>query len=401
MSKKSSYDALVIGLGAMGSATLYHLAKAGVRVLGIDQFAPPHPHGSSHGETRITRLAIGEGERYTPFALRSHELWRDLERENNTKLLFPVGGLVIGDSAGKGLFHNKLDFLGTTISAAQKHGIRHDIISSQELRKRFPQFNVTPNESAYFEYEAGYLNPEECIRTQLQGAQKHGATIKTNQRVSGIRQTPLGTIEVITDDGTYSAEQIVVTAGPWIQKLFPDTFPTLRVTRQTLHWFPTGPHHAFFSPERCPVFIWSFSDREDGIYGFPAVDGPLGGIKLASERYESSVDPDHVDRVVSERATTTFFNDYIKDRMPHLSLPCIRHTTCLYTVTPNSDFVIGRLPYLPQCLAISACSGHGFKHSAAVGEAAAQVLAKGSSVLPLDAFPIPFTAPASPPNQLT
>jgi sarcosine oxidase len=127
------------------------------------------------------------------------------------------------------------------------------------------------------------------------------------------------------------------------------------------------------------------------MYGFPAVDGPLGGIKLASERYESSVDPDCVDRIVPELATTTFFNDYIKDRMPHLSLPCIRHTTCLYTVTPNSDFAIGRLPHLPQCLAISACSGHGFKHSAAVGEAAAQFIAKGSSILALDAFPIPPT----------
>jgi sarcosine oxidase len=386
MTKSSHYDVIVVGLGAMGSASLYHTARSSKRVLGLDQFVPPHPFGSSHGETRITRLAIGEGIAYTPFAIRSHELWREYEKEFNEQMLFQVGGLILGNRQTTGRFHNKVDFLGTTIEAAQRHGIRHEMLSSSEIRARFPQFNVENEESGYYEYEAGYLNPEVCIRAQLSLAQKYGASLQYGERVSSIKETPHGGVEVITNAGRYTAEQIIVTAGPWLQKLLPERFSEFRVTRQVLHWFSIGERYDLFTPDRCPIFIWSFSDTEGGIYGFPAIDGAGGGVKVASETYAESVDPDNVSREVSPLELERFFDTHISRHMPHLAKPCIRHTTCLYTVTPNSDFAIGRLPHMPQCLVVSACSGHGFKHSAALGEAVAQLVTTGTSKLTIAPF---------------
>ena len=142
------YDIIVVGLGAMGASTLYHLSLTGKKVLGIDQFSPPHPHGSSHGETRITRLAIGEGEHYSPFAIRSHEIWRELESKTRSKLLHQVGGIIIGDASTTTTFHNKSGFLATTIAAANHYGIRHEVLDAPEIRSRFPQFNVSHGESA-------------------------------------------------------------------------------------------------------------------------------------------------------------------------------------------------------------------------------------------------------------
>ncbi len=386
MTSSSHYDVIVIGLGAMGSASLHQLARVGKRVLGIDQFHPPHIHGSSHGETRITRLAIGEGTAYTPFAIRSHELWREFERETNERMLFPVGGLIIGDRHSLGRFHNKSDFLGTTIAAANHYGNTHEILSSSDLRARFPQFAAGDEASAYFEPDAGYLKPEVCVKVQIELAKKHGATLRCGERVKELRETAHGGIELSTDVTRYSAEQLVVTAGPWLQSIFPSTFPSLRVTRQTLYWFPIKEQHELFAPGRCPVFIWSFGDTEGGIYGFPAIDGREGGIKVASESYGDLVDPDNVPRDVSPSETRDFYETHLSGRMPLLEASSLRSTTCLYTVTPTSDFLIGRLPQMPQCIVVSACSGHGFKHSAAVGETVAELVTRDSSQLSIAPF---------------
>lgn len=387
--QSNHFDVIVVGLGAMGSASAYHAANAGMRVLGLDQFSPPHTQGSSHGETRITRLAIGEGEAYTPLAIRSHELWRDLERELKVKVLHSVGGLVIGTPGTEQRFHNKPGFLQTTISAARAYNIKHELLSANDMKKRFPQFALQENEAAYYEYEAGYLNPEECVFSQLVLAKRRGADIRTNEKVLSITRTSQGGVEVRTEHGTYYAEQIVVTAGPWVQKLFPNRLPTVRITRQTLHWFSTGAHHEMHTPDRCPVFIWSFNDEPAaGIYGFPAIDGPTGGLKVASESYDRTVDPDAVHREVSATDIDSFYQTSIREKLPYLSNTCVKTTTCLYTITPDSDFAIGRLPDFPQCLAVSTCSGHGFKHSAAIGESVAQLLRADITVIPLSSFPL-------------
>src|SRR6266404_472072 len=168
------YEVLVLGLGAMGSAATFQLAKRGRKVLGIDQFTPPHAFGSSHGETRITRLAIGEGEHYTPLVLRSHELWREIENETGTDLLTVTGGLVISSIARTAMLHVD-QFFSNTVAAAEKYRIPHQILSAAEIRKRFPQFRVRDDERGYYEPDAGFLRPEACIAAQLQLARKYGA----------------------------------------------------------------------------------------------------------------------------------------------------------------------------------------------------------------------------------
>ena len=178
------YDTIVIGLGAMGSAALYQLAKAGQRVLGIDQFAPPHRLGSSHGETRITRLACGEGPEYTQFARRSHQIWRELEAETGKSLLVQNGFLAISGEGTRAANHENPDFLETTIAAAKRAGIAHELLSDADIRKRYPVFNVMDGDRAYFEPEAGYVRPENCIAAQLEEAARLGATIQTDETVA-------------------------------------------------------------------------------------------------------------------------------------------------------------------------------------------------------------------------
>jgi len=283
-----SYDAIVVGLGAMGSSTLYHLALSGKRVLGIDQFQPPHAFGSSHGDTRITRQAIGEGEEYVPFALRSHELWRDIEQKTNTKLLFPVGGLIIGDISSSVVLHNKIGFLASTISAAEKFGIPHKLYEANDVRKKFPQFAISDNDIGYYEFGAGLVRPEYCIQAQLTLAKQHGAEIIVNQKVDLITQgSDGGGVEVETDERTYQAEQVVVTAGPWVGNFLEDESNYFKIYRQVLFWFSPKASIEPFLPSTCPVFIWSFHQTGgDGMYGFPAVDGLTGGVKIASEQHD-------------------------------------------------------------------------------------------------------------------
>lgn len=183
MDQTSKFDVAVIGLGAMGSATLYQLAKRGINAVGIDQFAPPHTLGSTHGETRLTRCAIGEGHQYVPLAMRSHEIWRELYNETGERLLHETGALMIESSGSKGDVHGSANFLNTTISAAEKFGIEHEILSGTEARQRFPAFNINDQDKAYFEPGAGYLKVEQCVEAQLKRAKELGATLMPNTKV--------------------------------------------------------------------------------------------------------------------------------------------------------------------------------------------------------------------------
>ena len=179
---KDKFDAIVLGLGAMGSAAIYQLAKRGKTVLGIDQFSPPHHYGSTHGESRIIRQAIGEGEHYVPLALRSYQLFREIEKEMGKELLTITGGLTLESRQSEAVMHGRQNFLDQAISCAQKFNIRHDILEPQDIKKRYPQFAVT-NERGYFEYDTGFLRPELCVEAQLRLAQNYGATLQTDEKV--------------------------------------------------------------------------------------------------------------------------------------------------------------------------------------------------------------------------
>ncbi len=377
------FDTIVIGLGAMGSAAVYQLAKAGKHVLGIDRFSPPHDRGSSHGDTRITRLAIGEGRHLTPFVRRSHDIWREIERETGVELLTVTGGLIISNPFATAHTHVP-QFFENTIAAAKAYGIPHELLDATAIRRRFPQFRVHDNDAGYFEPEAGFLRVDPCIRSQLQLAQEFGAEIVTNEKTTGVVQSADG-ITVETDRTTYRARRAILSVGAWV----PDFIdrkgaPLFRIFRQELHWFDLEGPIADFEPGRFPIFIWEMQGAGKAIYGFPAIDGARGGIKIASERYDATTTADSPDSKTSD--TAEMHRNLIAGNIPGVGSRCLRTETCLYTVTPDAGFVIDRHPDMDKVIFVSACSGHGFKHSAAIGEALAQRVVDGNSQLDLSPF---------------
>jgi sarcosine oxidase len=380
-------DVLVIGLGAVGSAALYQAAKLGAKAIGIDRFDPPHDQGSSHGETRITREAIGEGSEFVPLVLRSNKVWEELEATTGRHLMARNGGLVLAVPGQAGSHHGSSSFLRDTIQAAETYHIPHELLSANEIRRRFPQFRLTAEEQGYFEPGAGFLRPEACIETQLEEAQKLGARLKTCETVLEVKAEGNGVV-VSTDKAHYKAAKIVVTAGPWIARFLPQEYSIhFRVYRQTLCWFEIARHAERYTPDRFPIFIWITGNRvQDMLYGFPAVDGQAGGVKVATENYESTVDPDAVPREVSELSIQQMHNEYIAARFPDLNNRCLRTATCLYTVTPDARFVIDYADSNQNVVFASACSGHGFKHSPAVGEFLAQRALGVAPTLDLSAF---------------
>lgn len=366
-------DLLVIGLGAVGSAALYQAAKLKAHVIGIDRFAPPHEHGSSHGDTRITRRAIGEGREFVPLALRSDEIWDELGEATGRTLVTRNGGLILASRNMPGDHHGSTSFVQDTIDAAREFAISHEVLDAAEVAKRYPQFRLRGDEVGYFEPDAGFLRPEACIETQLDLSRDAGARLLVDEAVTAI-EPGAHSVEVQTNRATYSAAQVIVTAGAWIPQLIGEEYAGLfRVYRQTLCWFAPGSNHDRFTPKEFPIFIWITGNQpRDMMYGFPAVDGPEGGVKISTEQYEATVHPDSVPRGVASSEIAAMHAEYIAGRFPDVSSQVLRAKTCLYTVTPDAKFIIDKLRGEDRVWFASACSGHGFKHSAAVGEALAR-----------------------------
>jgi sarcosine oxidase len=379
------YDLIIVGLGAVGAASAYQAAKRGAKVLGIDRFAPPHAFGSSHGDSRITRFAIGEGEHYTPIVRRSHQIWREIEAKTGEELLVVTGGLVISSSARRATTHVE-NFFDNTLAAARRFDIEHERLDARELREHFPQFNVRDNEIGYYEPGAGYLRPEACVRAELALAEAYGAELRRNERVRAIADEG-GVVSVRTDAAEYRAREIIVAAGAWLPELLDaDLARHFRVTRQVLYWFETTGPIADFTAPRFPIWIWELQDRERVIYGFPAIDGEGAGVKVATEQYANAAHPDETAREVTEEEIREMYRDLVAPYLPWVGERCIKAVSCLYTATPDFHFAIGRHPRMPHVIIASACSGHGFKHSAGVGEALAQLSLEGRSGVDLAPF---------------
>jgi sarcosine oxidase len=371
----SAYDLIVVGLGAAGSATLYQAAKRGARVLGLDRFAPPHAMGSSHGESRITRQAIGEGLEYVPLALRAHEIWREIEAQTGESLMGQVGALLISSPRLGAAHHGKPDFLELTLDAAQAFAIAHERLAPAEARARWPQLRVADHETVYFEPGGGYLDPERCIAAQLELARRHGAEIRLGEAVRAIDSGP-GEVEIVTGEGRYGAQTAIVAAGAWTAGLLGGRWAAdLTLFRQSMHWFEPDAPAAW---DTLPVFIWMHGAGEgDWFYGFPR-DARRGGAKLASEQFAAaSRDADSLDRETGEAEALAMYARHVPGRLAGLPPAWLRSSACIYTNAPASRFLIGPDPKREGVIVVSACSGHGFKHSPAIGEAVAELALTG------------------------
>ena len=373
-----SPDVLVIGLGAMGAATVYQLAKRGVKVVGIDRYSPPHIHGSTHGETRITRQAIGEGAQFVPLALRSHQLWREMEAETGVTLFNQCGGLIIAREGAASHMHGQTDFFGNTFAAAEAFGISHERLDGAQIAERFPQFHTLGDEIAYYEPGAGFVIPEACVEAQLRLAERHGATLHFGETVVRLDADTGGT-QVETSRGTYRAGTTIVCAGPWLPQLVPSLANKVVVRRQVLHWFPIvgDVSYVSYNTQDCPIYIWHWGDGPDDVfYGFPQA-GSERLIKVATEQVVTTTTADDVNRRVSDAESAQMFHQHIEGRLRGVGGAVARTATCLYTSTPDANFIIDWLPDQLDTIVVSACSGHGFKHSAAIGEAVANMAIDG------------------------
>jgi sarcosine oxidase len=369
-----AYDVVVLGLGAMGAAATYQLARRGARVLGIDRYSPPHEFGSTHGDTRVTRVACGEGPEYSVFAARSHQIWRELEAELGMDLFTQNGLLVLFGPGERAANHSVADFRGATVDAAKKAKLDYEILDTAQIRQRYPAFNVADGDEAYHDDVGGFVRPERCVTAQLQKAKALGADLHLNETVISFDQAG-GSVTVKTDKDTYHAKELIVAAGSWLPDfLKPALAGQFKVTRQVLYWFQAkgAAEHAQFSPERFPVYIWQVPAPQP-IYGFPATGGLEEGVKIATEQNHSTTTPDTVARAVGPDEIREMYETYVGPYFPGLSPTCVKHKVCLYTQVDRARFIIDRHPDADRVIVASPCSGHGFKHSAGIGELLAQM----------------------------
>jgi sarcosine oxidase len=360
------YDVAVVGLGAMGSAALYHLATRGQRVIGLERVTPGHEGGSSHGESRIIRMAYFEHPSYVPLLHCAYANWRALERATGAELLTITGILESGVP-------------GSTVvdgarRAAVEHGLPHEMLSARQVAERFPAFDIPGHWEALFEPDGGFLRPERAIETHVAAARSLGAEVRTQTEVQSIEPTVDGVRLETTHGEKIEAGAVIVSAGAWLGELFPELAPHLRLTRQVLAWFaPARPE--LVTPARFPVFLLESEDQI--IYGFPDLAGT--GVKAAS----------HLPGRVLKRASDAAQDGDAADAKP-VSAMLSRYvpaaagrvrqlTTCIYTHSPDEDFILDRHALYPQIVLASPCSGHGFKFAGIIGEILADLTTVGET----------------------
>jgi sarcosine oxidase len=349
----TTYDAIVIGCGTMGSAAAWELGKRGLRTLALEQFAVPHAFGSHGGKTRIIRHAYAESPDYVPLVRRADQLWQELETAADRQVLVRSGGLEL---AAPGYAHAERARV-----AAMEHGIPHEWLAPAEVNRRWPGVTVPDDWNALYSADAGFLLTEPAIESMAAAARRLGVDIREGEPVADWRIDGAG-VRVTTAAGSYQADRLIITAGAWSSRLLRDLGVLLEVRRKTLFWLAVE-DPAPYRPDAMPVFI---SDSPHGeIYGFPIFGH--AGLKIANHAGGAPTTPDAVDRAVhpgEERDVVALASLLFRGIGPDV----VDSTVCLYTVTPDADFIIDRHPAYPQVAIGAGFSGHGFKFAPAVGE---------------------------------
>ena len=351
------FDAIVVGVGGLGSAALFHLARSGLRVLGIDRFDVPNEQGSSHGVTRIIRLAYYEDPSYVPLLRRAYELWRELEATAGEQLLHITGSLDAGPA-------DSFVFQGSLRSCLE-HGLVHEVLDGAELNRRYPGYRLPPESMAVFQPDGGFLLPERCIVAHVDAARALRAEVRTNERVLEWEATA-GGVRVTTEHGTYEADRLVVAAGAWEEQL---TGLPVVAERQVLAWLePLKPE--LFEPARFPVF--NLIVEEGRYYGFPVFGIP--GFKFGRYHHlEEEGDPDALDPEPNER-DEQILRALAERYFPDGAGPTSLLKTCLFENTPDEHFLLGHHPEHDNVVVAGGGSGHGFKFASVIGEITAQLV---------------------------
>lgn len=368
-----TYDVIVIGLGGMGSAAAYHLAARGQRVLGLEKFSPAHDRGSSHGGSRIIRQSYFEDPAYVPLLLRAYELWDKLAADSGREVFRLTGGLFIGPP-------DSLTVAGS-LRASREWGLPHEVLDAAEIRRRQPNFTPRDGDIALYEAKAGFARPELTVQAHIDLAGQAGATLAFGEEVLHWAETAYG-VSVTTSRGTYTAGRLVVCPGAWAPQLLAEFGIPITVERQVLYWFdPVGGADAFADQ---PIFIAEDSGGEQ-IYGFPAIDGPAGGVKVAFFRRGVVCTPETIDREVHDREVDEM-RSRAAELLPALDGPLVHAATCMYSNTPDQHFVIARHPDSANVTVACGFSGHGFKFVPVVGEILADLATEGATRHPITLF---------------
>jgi len=376
MSQSRSYDAIVVGLGAMGSATLFHLARRGLKVLGLEQYIAGHALGSSHGDSRIIRETYFEHPLYVPLVQRAHELWRELERIAGTPLMKITGGLMIGPPEGT--------VVSGTLRSAREHLLPHEVLTPAEVHRRFPAFDLASNLVAVLDPRAGYLDPEECNKAHIAAARAAGAEVRFEDPVVEWRAEG-GEVRVRSSADAYAANRLVLAAGAWTSGLAHDVVLPLTVERQSVFWLEPGDERDSYAAEGFPIYAYEYKNGHI-CYGFPRL--PRGVKASVMHSGETSSSAANVRRTVDDDEVEAL-RAALRPVLPRLADARVRERgVCLFTNTPDHDFIIDFHPLYPQVLISSACSGHGFKFASAIGELQADLLTTGRARFDVSPFRI-------------
>lgn len=389
MKSEESVDVIVIGLGGVGSATVAALAADGYRVIGIDQFSPPHQRGSSHGQTRVIRKAYFEHPDYVPMLLRAYDRWKQLEADSGKQLYFPVGLLQIGPIDG--------EVLAGVRRSASEHSLDVQYMTMQEAQSRYPGIHGDPTWSAIVEHDAGYLLVEQCIEAHLQQARRHGANLLLNQSVRDWSVDGSG-VKVVTDSQVLRADRLVIAAGPWADKCLKQYQLPLRVLRKHVYWYQVEPGH--YQSGYFPCFF--FDTPQGFFYGIPQVANAQGnsaqgnsaqgasskgnwsGLKIGRHTGGQHADPELAIEHPEDAEDQSLVEQFLMDCMPAVTRKRIAWEGCYYTMTPDQHFIVDRLPDCSQVSVVAGLSGHGFKFTCVLGEIAAKLATDRPSPLSID-----------------
>ena len=367
---KNSFEAIVLGTGGVGSAALFHLAKRGVRALGIDRFAPGHDRGSSHGETRIIRQAYFEHANYVPLLLRAYELWTELELTTRQQLFHQVGLLQVGPASGQ--------VVSGVLASAKQHGLRVEQYTAREIAVRFPGFRASDDLVGVLEPKAGYLRVEACVQAHANEAMALGAELITGETILTWKASGNNFV-VTTDQNEYHTERLVITTGPWATELLSLLRLPLEVRRKHVYWLK--PNDDRYSTQHgSPTFLYELP--QGVFYGFPAIDSL--GVKVAEHSGGVVVTDPLVDPRAFDPHDYQRVSEFLRSCLPGVSSQRTRHSVCFYTMTPDEHFIIDHWPGQTNLAFAAGLSGHGFKFTGVLGAALADLVLTGRTDLPIE-----------------